>query len=327
MQPVRHHKGKNTMLDLTTLGAAKADNTAKAYIRDTHTEAFERDVLAQSMRVPVVVDFWATWCGPCKQLMPMLEKTVTEAAGKVHLVKVDIDKNPELAQIFRVQSVPTVYAFWQGQPVDGFMGGKPESELRAFVQKLAALGGVAANDEAGNAPVDVSAEMKCADDFFAAGAYTDAMAAYSTVLDLAPENMDAMAGIGWCFVAEKSPEGVSEILSQLDDEQRKHPRIQGLSFLMAQAEEAAALSDAETLAARVEKEPKNHAARYDLARVCLAGCDIEGAIEALIDLTRRDREWQEQKARKLLLALFEAMGNAHPLTAQGRRKLSAVLFS
>jgi putative thioredoxin len=315
------------MLDLTTLGAAKTDSAGSAYIRDTHTQAFEQDVLTLSMRVPVIVDFWATWCGPCKQLMPVLEKTVTEAAGKVHMVKVDIDKNPELAQIFRVQSVPMVYAFWQGQPVEGFMGGKPESEIRAFVQKLAALAGPAANDEDGAAPIDVTADMKRADDFFAAGSYTDAMATYSIVLDIVPDNMDAMAGIGWCFVAEKSPEGISELLSQLDAEQLKHPRIQGLSFLLAQAEDASALADAETLAAQIAKEPKNHAARFDLARVQIAGCDIEAAIETLIDLTRHDREWQNQKARKLLLALFDAMGNAHPQTAQGRRKLSAVLFS
>lgn len=313
------------MLDLTSLGKPAAPQNA--FIRDTHTDAFEKDVLEQSMQVPVIVDFWATWCGPCKQLMPALEKTVTEAGGKVHMVKVDIDKNPELAQIFRVQSVPTVYAFWQGQPVDGFMGGKPESELRAFIQKLTVLAGAAANDSDAAAAVDVSAEMKRAEDFFLAGAYTDAMAAYSTALDLAPDNMDALAGIGWCFVAEKSPEGVSEIASQLTEEQRQHPRMAGLLFLLAQGEAAADLPDAGALSAQVEKEPANLAARFDLARVQLAACDIEGAMETLVDLIRRDREWQDQKARKFLLSILEALGNAHPLTALGRRKLSAVLFS
>lgn len=313
------------MLDLTSLGKPAA--APNAFIRETHTDAFERDVMAQSMQTPVIVDFWATWCGPCKQMMPALEKVVTEANGKVMMAKVDIDKNPELAQVFRIQSVPTVYAFWQGQPVDGFMGGKPESELRAFVQKLSALAGSAANDAAAPAAVDVTEDMKRADGFFAAGSYTDAMAAYSTVLDVAPDNMDAMAGIGWCFVAEKSPEGVSEILSQLTDEQKQNPRIQGLSFILALAEEASSLQDAETLAAALDKNPKDNAARLDLARVQIAACDIDGAINTLVDLTRRDREWQDQKARKLLLSLFDALGNGHPLTAQGRRKLSAVLFS
>lgn len=312
------------MLDLTNLGKpAPAQN---AFIRDTHTDAFENDVMAQSMKVPVIVDFWATWCGPCKQMLPALEKVVTEAGGKVLMVKVDIDKNPELAQVFRIQSVPTVYAFWQGQPVDGFMGGKPESELRAFVQKLTALAGAAANDS--EAPVvDVTADMQRADEFFAAGNYTDAMATYSIVLDVAPENMDAMAGIGWCFVAEKSAEGVSELLSQLTDAQKENPRIKGLSFILQQAEEAAGLSDAATLMAAIDKNPKDHAARFDLARVQIAACDIDAAIDTLVELTRRDREWQDQKARKLLLSLFDALGNGHPLTAQGRRKLSAVLFA
>ncbi len=313
------------MLDLTTLGKPAA--VPNAFIRDTHTDAFEQDVMAQSMQTPVIVDFWATWCGPCKQMMPALEKVITEANGKVMMVKVDIDKNPELAQVFRIQSVPTIYAFWQGQPVDGFMGGKPESELRAFVQKLTALAGSPANDSDTPVAVDVTEDMKRADDFFAAGSYTDAMAAYSTVLDIAPDNMDAMAGIGWCFVAEKSPEGVSEILSQLTDEQKQNPRIQGLSFILAQAEDAATLQDVETLTAALDKNPKDNAARFDLARVKMAACDIDGAIDTLVDLTRRDREWQDQKARKLLLSLFDALGNTHPLTAQGRRKLSAVLFS
>ncbi len=313
------------MLDLSNLGKPAA--APNAFIRDTHTDAFERDVMAQSMQTPVIVDFWATWCGPCKQMMPALEKVVTEANGKVMMVKVDIDKNPELAQVFRIQSVPTVYVFWQGQPVDGFMGGKPESELRAFVQKLSAMAGAPANDTDAPATVDVTEDMKRADEFFAAGSYTDAMAAYSTVLDVAPDNMDAMAGIGWCFVTEKSPEGVAEILSQLTDEQKQNPRIQGLSFILAQAEDASALQDAETLTSALDKNPKDHAARFDLARVQIAACDIDGAIDTLVDLTRRDREWQDQKARKFLLTLFDALGNAHPLTAQGRRKLSAVLFS
>lgn len=312
------------MLDLTQLQKPDAAPVA-SYIRDTHSDAFETDVLKASMTRPVIVDFWATWCGPCKQLMPMLEKAVTAAGGAVHMVKVDIDKNPELAQIFRVQSVPTVYAFWQGQPVDGFMGGKPESELKAFVDKLVKLGAAAVTPDTPE-KIDIAPFMEKAATHLAAGEHTDAMALYSTALDAAPDNMDAMAGIGWCFVGEKSLEGVSELLSQLSPEQKQDKAFKGLLFLMQQAEDMdVAAPDA--LQAKVEKNAADHAARYDLARAHLAALDIPAAIDQLVELTRRDREWQSQKARQLLLDIFDALGNAHPLTAQGRRKLSAVLFS
>lgn len=313
------------MLDLTNLAKKDAPATG-AFIRDTYTEAFEKDVLAVSMKTPVIVDFWAPWCGPCKQLMPVLEKLVTEAKGAVHMVKVDIDKSPELAQIFRVQSVPTVYAFWQGQPVEGFMGGKPESELRAFIDKIKKLGGTGLPD--GERPVaDVTKEMAQAEKFFAEGAYTDAMAAYSIVLDIAPDNMDAMAGIGWCFVAEHSLEGVAELLSQLSPEQKKHPRITGLQFILDMSDSTLDLEDVSSLQAKLDKEPGNLVVRYDIARIKIAQCDLPAAIDTLVELTRRNRDWEEQKGRKLLLQLFDVMGNAHPLTLQGRRKLSTVLFS
>lgn len=309
------------MLDLTQMQQPDAAAGA-GFIHDTHTDGFENDVLKASMTVPVIVDFWATWCGPCKQLMPVLEKAVTAAKGAVRMVKVDIDKNPELAQIFRVQSVPTVYAFWQGQPVDGFMGGKPESELKAFVDKLVKLAGAAPRDPA---DIDIAPLMQKADAHLAAGAYTDAMALYSTVLDAAPDNMQAMAGIGWCFVGEQSAEGLAELLSQLTPQQKQDKAVAGLVFFMNKIEQAPAASDA--LRAQIEQNPDDLAARFDFAQSLLAALDIDGAIDQLVEITRRDREWQDQTARKLLLEVFDALGNGHPLTAKGRRKLSAVLFS
>jgi len=311
------------MLDLTSLQTNAGQ--VSVHIHDTHTEAFETDVLAVSMHTPVIVDFWATWCGPCKQLMPALEKVVTAASGAVKMVKVDIDKNPELAQIFRVQSVPTVYAFWQGQPVDGFMGGKPESELKAFVDKLLKLAAAQKPAEQ-KEKVDIAPMMETAEKHLADGEYTEALAAYSTVLDLAPDNMAAMAGIGWCFVAEKSLEGLAELLSQLTPEQKQDPAVKGLGFLMTQAEDMDVAAP-ETLQAAVDKKPADLAARYDLARAHLAGLNVEGAIAELVELTRRNREWEDQKARKLLLDIFDALGPKHPQTALGRRQLSAVLFS
>lgn len=315
------------MLDLTATSipsAAPKDPGVSAFIRDTDTARFETDVIAASMKTPVIVDFWATWCGPCKHIMPMLEKAVTEAGGAVHLVKVDIDKNTQLAQIFRVQSVPMVYAFFQGQPVDGFMGAKPESELRAFVDKLKKMAGAAAPADPA---ADIAPVMQAAEKFFQAGDYTNAMAQYSTALDMVPDNMDALAGIGWCFVAQKEMDAVREILSGLSPEQSQNVRIRGLAFIADAGVAAEGLDDAATLSARVEKDPKNLAVRFDLARRLLAAGDIEGTIDNLVELTRRNREWEEQRARAFLLEILEALGPGHPLAALGRRRLSSVLFS
>jgi putative thioredoxin len=310
------------MLDLSNIGAVAAQTvTASAFIRETDTQRFETDVIQASMQTPVIVDFWAPWCGPCKQMMPVIEKVVTEAAGAVHLVKVNIDANPELAQVFRVQSVPMVYAFFKGQPVDGFVGARLESELRAFVDKLKKLSGVVPSPEA----VDVSKTMALADQYFRDEKYTDALVEYSNVLDQAPDNMDAMAGIGWCFVAQRNAEALPEFIASLDDTQKKHPRIAGLSFIAAQMDNGG--GDAEDLSAKLLKNPADHQSRFDLARVKMAALDIESAIEALVELIRRDREWQEQKARQYLLQILDALGAPHPLAAWGRRRLSAVLFS
>lgn len=314
------------MLDLGQ--PAQPQQSAGEFIRETDTQRFETDVLAASMHQPVIVDFWAPWCGPCKQLMPALEKVVTEAGGAVHMVKVNIDANPELAQVFRVQSVPMVYAFFKGHPVDGFMGAKPESDLRAFVAKLKALAGNQEPPSAESPPdTDIPKLLETADDYLKNGAYNEAIAFYSTVLDAAPENMTAMAGIAWALVAQGEIGGVQDILGQLTEEQRKSDSIKGLSFLLQQSEEAAGLEPLESLAAKIGKNPKDSAARFDLARRQTGDLQIGQAIDTLVELIRRDRDWKDGAARQYLIGIFDALGPRHPLTPPGRRKLSAVLFS
>lgn len=290
-------------------------------VKEATTDNFERDVIDISMTKPVVVEFWAPWCGPCRQLMPMLEKAVNDSKGSVLMVKINIDENPELAAALRVQSVPMVYAFYQGQPVDGFTGLRPESELRAFITKLKNLAGVNDADKdvsAELAAADIAKLLATADAFFKDSKLDDAIASYSIVLDAAPDNMDAMAGIGWCLMAQKEFEGVSDIITQLEETQKTHPRIKGLMFIFDRGAEA--VGDMPEVA----KKPEDC---YSQALHYLKQADIEAAIDALVECTRLNREWEEQKARKLLLDLFDALGTAHPLTSYGRRRLSAVLFS
>lgn len=314
------------MLDLGLNRKAAPTTGGQGFIRETDTARFEQDVLQASLQKPVIVDFWAPWCGPCRQLMPLLEKLVTEATGAIDLVKVNIDSNPDLAAALRVQSVPTVYAFFQGQPVDGFMGARPESELRAFLEKLKKLAGVAAPaPQAGEA--DVSALMETAEKFFQAGQYHDAMAAYSTVLDADPEHAAALGGIGWSLVALRDMAALGDFLSDLPPELKGKPELKGLVFLRGAAEESSYLPPETELAARAAAEPKNPQAAFDLGRRLMGEGDLEGAIDALVQSLRADRNWQEKAAQTLLLGLFDAMGPSHPLTSRGRRKLSALLFS
>ncbi|MEZ0223915.1 MAG: tetratricopeptide repeat protein [Alphaproteobacteria bacterium] len=315
------------MLDLS-LGQ-KDKTPENPFIRDTDAARFEDDVLSVSLKTPVIVDFWAPWCGPCKQMMPALEKTVAEARGAVHLVKVNVDKNPELAEVFRVQSVPTIFAFFQGQPVDGFMGGRSETELRAFVVKLTKLGGAIPADKP---PEQLSAEnigklMAEGEKNFREGKYGDAMASYSNVLDSAPDNLDALGGLGWCLLAGKDLEALTEFVGQVTPEQLSYARLKGLKLVLDLATAAQDMSEVPALSEKLARNPKDLQARYDLAVRKIAEADLEAGIDALVELTRRDREWKEQKARKLLLELFDGMGPSHPLTASGRRRLSSVLFS
>jgi putative thioredoxin len=305
--------------------------SATGFIKDTDELKFEQDVLTASMTHPVIVDFWAPWCAPCKQMMPALEKVVGEAAGAVLMVKVNIDQSPELAQALRIQSVPTVYAFFQGKPVDGFAGARSESDLRAFVVKLKALTGSAPAAAPENITALSAEQIKKiigdAGQFFQQGKYEEAMGLYGGLLDADAENMDALAGIGWCLVAAGDMPGMREMLTQLAPEQLKSPRMKGLQFIAALETQAASLQDVSVLEQKLLEKPDNLQALFDLATQYLAAGQLEKGIETLISLIRKNRDWHDKKARILLLEIFEALGNAHPLTLSGRRKLSTVLFS
>lgn len=314
------------------IGFPKQELPAAGFSKDTSTAHFERDVLQASMAMPVIVQFWSKRSAVCKQLTPVLEKCAAEAKGLVSLVRADIDANPELVEALQIQSVPTVYAFYQGQPVEGFRGARPEIEIRAFVTALVTLsGGAAEPAAAGVIPVLSREQLKKlaeqAEGFFGEQRYTDAMERHSVILESDPENMDALAGIGWCLLQLGDVEGVREILSQTGAEHLKLPSMAGLAFILSLAEQAEGLEDKAALEQQLLKNPKDSAARYDLALRHFAVLELETGIEQLIELIRRDRQWEEQKARTLLLEVFAALGNAHPLTLTGRRKLSTVLFS
>ena len=290
-------------------------------IKDSDTANFGRDVIEASMAVPVIVDFWAPWCGPCKQLGPLLEKIVQAARGAVRLVKVDIDQNQVLAGQLRIQSIPAVYAFFQGQPVDGFVGAQGESQIKAFVDRLVSQSGAAA----GPSPVEQALEQaKTALD---GKQFAAASALFGQILQHEPENEEALAGMIRCHLESGNPAGARQMLESVPENLRGKPAIASAAAALELAEAADKAGPADELKARVAANPADHQARFDLASALHAQGDREAAAEALLEILRRDRAWNEEAARKELVKYFEAWGPADPLTLQTRRQLSALLFS
>jgi putative thioredoxin len=272
------------------------------------------------MSIPVVVDFWAPWCGPCKTLTPLLERLVQQAGGRVRLVKVDIDKNQDLAAQLRIQSVPTVYAFVGGRPVDAFVGAQPESKVRAFIERLAkgAAGGASPIDEA----------LEIAQEALTAGDAGQAADIYGQILQQDPKHPKALAGMIRARVAAGDIKGARALIKGLPADLAANAEVTSAISaveLVEQSQDAA--GDVGKLRRQVQEAPDDHQARFELATAMFAAGLTEGAIDELLTIVRAERAWNEEAARKQLVRIFDALGHTHPLTVASRRRLSSVLFS
>lgn len=286
---------------------------------DVDMNNFMAEVVEGSSQLPVIVQFWAPWCGPCKQLGPVLEKVVAAAHGKVKMVRVNIDDNQQIAQQLRVQSVPTVYAFVDGQPVDGFSGAQPESALTQFVEKLSSMGGAGA---------DIAGMLEAANTAVETQDFAGAMQIYQQVMEADPESVDALAGLVRCLTGMQDHEAAREIIDQLNDEFREKPSMQAAIAALELAERAAGSADDLDLAqAAVAANPEDLQARQDLAMALFATGDNAGAMAQLLESIRIDRSWNDEAARLQLLEFFKTLGAANPDVMAARRQLSTLLFS
>ena len=288
-----------------------------AVIKDVTEATFMAEVIEASKTVPVIVDFWAPWCGPCKTLTPALEKAVAEAKGKVVLAKVDVDKNQRIAAQLRVQSIPTVYAFWQGQPVDGFQGAVPGSEIKAFIGRLTGLAGDGGLAEA----------IEAAEAMLAEGAAVDAAQTFAAILEEDPKHAAAYAGLVRAHLALDDIDNAEAILNGAPAEISHAPELEAAHAQIELRKQAAKAGPVAELQAQVAADPANHQARFDLATALHAEGRVQEAVDQLLDLFRRDREWNGGAAKAQLFTIFEALKPQDPIALTGRRRLSSLIFA
>jgi putative thioredoxin len=291
--------------------------TADGLVKDTTTQSFKKDVIDESRRQPVLVDFWAPWCGPCKQLTPLLEKTVRAAKGKVKLCKMNIDEHPAIAGQMGIQSIPAVIAFVNGQPADGFLGALPEGQVTAFLERLT-------QSKLGGEELDL---LKAADAALVEGDAAGAAQTYAQVLAEDPANIHALAGLARCYIETGALEQAKQTIAMVPASKHNEAPVAAARAALEIAEQAAALGPIADLEKRVAENPLDRQARFDLALALNAkGRRIE-TVDHLIDIVRRDRKWNDDGARKQLVQLFEAWGPTDEATVDGRRRLSSILFA
>jgi putative thioredoxin len=306
--------GETLILGKDGKGSASAGGADP--VKETTTKTFRADVLEASRDLPVLVDFWAPWCGPCRQLTPVLEKAVRQAKGKVLLVKMNIDDHPQIAGQLGIQSIPAVIAFKNGQPLDGFMGALPESQIKAFIERVAG-------------PVTDAGEetLAAADAALAAKDYPGAAGLFTQVLQLDPENLAGLAGLVRCYIGLGELAQARGLLAGLDETSEKDAAIRSVRAALESAEQADALGNPNEFIRRIERDPSDYQARLDLALLLNAHGDRTGAADQLLEIIRRDRTWNEDAARKQLVQFFEAWGAKDPAAVKGRQRLSSLLFA